>query len=145
MIIYKQFFVFFIQCNSSTRYIFFPALSFTVYLTNGLSVSVIHKNITVISIVCDYDIFLAYCIDMPLIDKFIVCFQRNVFHIHEVLKNQFLLGIRTFGDVDGDKPVVLLLTASGCGQQDDSKNKNVFHRAMKFMSDKVYKYNDYQG
>ena len=35
------------------------------------------------------DIFFTNCLYCSLINKLIISFQRNIFHIHKVLKNQF--------------------------------------------------------
>lgn len=88
----KHFIVVFIQNNSVDKIIFFGTLSLPVYFPYALTgLSVINKNVAVVCPVLHQQIFVAYIHHTPLSHKFITCLQWNVFHIHKILKEHFLL------------------------------------------------------
>ena len=90
----KHFIVVFIQNNSADKIIFFGTLSLPVYFPYGFTgFSVINKNVAIVCPVLHQQILVTYIHHAPLSHKFITCLQRNVFHIHKILKNYFLLGM----------------------------------------------------
>ena len=89
-----EFIVVFIQNNSADKIIFFGTLSLPVYFPYGFTgFSVINKNVAIVCPVLHQQILVTYIHHAPLSHKFITCLQRNVFHIHKILKNYFLLGM----------------------------------------------------
>ena len=74
--------------------IFFTTLSQTVNLPYPFTSSPVkHKNITIHNPVCNQQNFLAGSFHNTLSYKIVSSFQRNVFHIHKILKDQFLFRI----------------------------------------------------
>ena len=102
MLIDKHLVSIFIKGNSCNICILSITLSFSVYLLHAFTTSIKDKNISIKVTVYHDNILFTNVHHKTLTNKFICRFQRNIFNIHKILKNQFFFRV-TCCNINHDK------------------------------------------
>ena len=110
-VIHKHLILFFIQMNIKRQYILFRTLTSTINLLQSFaSRPVKYQNFSLTNIRQYQDIFTDIR-NLAFDNKFIRRLQRNIFHIHKILQNQFFLWI-IYRNIYCDKTVWFINSAS---------------------------------